>query len=200
MPIEVGVDGGVDPLISRALLERAGREDRPEAFAEVPPSLAPSSLGRMSIHHHETHGLFGGVIGGLDLRVGDEMKVTLPVEAKAMAEVLNEPVDFAVGIAAGLQDRVQCGIPDLGFAGRQGPRESLGAEFCAAVEGAEKLFEPGEQGLTVTLDGRVGEFAEVFDLADQVSQTQLDEHATVAGVFAIGAPKISPQTALEVLA
>ena len=125
MPIEVGVDGGVDPLISRALLERAGREDRPEAFAEVPPSLAPSSLGHMSIHHHETHGLFGGVIGGLDLRVGDEMKVTLPVEAKAMAEVLNEPVDFAVGIAAGLQDRVQCGIPNLGLGGGQGERKSL---------------------------------------------------------------------------
>jgi hypothetical protein len=38
----------------------------------------------MSIHHHETQGLFGGVIGGLDFRVGDEMKVTLPVEVKAM--------------------------------------------------------------------------------------------------------------------
>jgi hypothetical protein len=38
----------------------------------------------MSIHHHETQGLFGRVIGGLDFRVGDEMKVTLPVEGKAM--------------------------------------------------------------------------------------------------------------------
>jgi tRNA(fMet)-specific endonuclease VapC len=90
-------------------------------------------------------------------------------------------------------------IADLGFAGRQGQRKSLCAEFCTAVEGAEKLFEPGQQGLTVTLDGRVGEFAEVFDLADQVSQAELDEHAALAGVFAIGPPKVSPQAALEVL-
>jgi hypothetical protein len=29
----------------------------------------------MAIHHHETHGLFGRVIGGLDFRVGDEMRL-----------------------------------------------------------------------------------------------------------------------------
>jgi len=80
----VGADGGVDPVIGRTVLQRAGSDDRPEAFAEIPPSVAPSSLGHMSIHHHETQGLFGGVIGGLDFRVGDEMKVTLPVEVKAM--------------------------------------------------------------------------------------------------------------------
>jgi hypothetical protein len=68
------------------------------------------------------------------------------------------------------------------------------------VEGVEKLFEPGQQGLTVTLDGKVGEFAEVFDFVDQVSQAELDPHATWAGVFAIGPPKVSPQAALEVLA
>jgi hypothetical protein len=34
--------------------------------------------------------------------------------------------------------------------------------LCAAVERVEKLFEPGQQGLTVTLDGRFGEVAEVF--------------------------------------
>ena len=62
----------------------------------------------MSIHHHETQGLFGGVIGGLDFRVG-----------------INEPVNFAVGIVARLQDRVQCGIPDLGLAGSQDQRKSL---------------------------------------------------------------------------
>ena len=83
-PIEVGTDGGVDPLISRTLLNRAGSDDRPESFAEIPPSLAPSSLGHMSVHHHETHGLFDGVVGGLDFRVGDETEVTLSVEAKAM--------------------------------------------------------------------------------------------------------------------
>src|SRR5665647_3611179 len=114
----------------------------------------------MSVHHHETQSLFGGVIGGLDFRVGDEMKVTLPVAGKAMGEVINEPVNFAVGIAARLQDRVQCGSPDLGFGGSQGERKSLWAESCPAVEGVEKLFEPGQQGLSVTLDGRVGEFAE----------------------------------------
>jgi hypothetical protein len=38
----------------------------------------------MSIHHHETLGVFGGVIGGLDFWMGDEMKVILPVEVKAM--------------------------------------------------------------------------------------------------------------------
>src|ERR1039457_1994912 len=65
---------------------------------------------------------------------------------------------------------------------------------------SEKLFEPGQQGLTVTLDGRFGEFAEVFDFADQVSQTELNERATLAGVFAIGSPEVSPQTALEGLA
>jgi len=53
----------------------------------------------MAIHHHETQGLFDGVIGGLDFRVGDEMKVTLAVEGKAMGEVVNEPVNFAVGIS-----------------------------------------------------------------------------------------------------
>ena len=68
------------------------------------------------------------------------------------------------------------------------------------MEGVEKLFEPSQQGLTVTLDGRVGEFAEVFDFADQVSQAELDQHAALAGVFAIGPPKVSPQAALEVLA
>jgi hypothetical protein len=68
------------------------------------------------------------------------------------------------------------------------------------VEGVEELFEPGQQGLTVTLDGRIRKFAEIFDLADQVSQAELDEHATLAGVFTIGAPKISPQSALKVLA
>jgi hypothetical protein len=26
----------------------------------------------MPIHYHETHGLFDGVVGGLDFRVGDE--------------------------------------------------------------------------------------------------------------------------------
>jgi len=26
------------------------------------------------VHHDETHGLFGGVIGGLDFRVSDEKK------------------------------------------------------------------------------------------------------------------------------
>ena len=117
-----------------------------------------------------------------------------------MGQVINEPVNFAVGIAARLQDRVQCGIPDLGFGGSQGERKSLWAEFCTAVEGVEKLFEPGQQGLTVTLDGRVGEFAEVFDLADQVSQAELDQHATLASVFAIGPPKVSAQATLEVLA
>jgi hypothetical protein len=83
-PIEVGTDGGVDPHIGRTVLQRAGSDYRPEAFAEIPPSLAPSSLGHMSIHHHETLGVFGGVIGGLDFRMGDEMKVILPVEVKAM--------------------------------------------------------------------------------------------------------------------
>ena len=73
-------------------------------------------------------------------------------------------------------------------------------KFCAAVEGVEKLFEPSQQCLAVTLDGRVRKFAEVFDLADQVSQAELDEHATLAGVFAIGTQKVCPQTAIEVLA
>src|SRR5208283_5344296 len=114
-------------------------------------------------------------------------------EGSARAGLPNEPVDFAVGIAARLQDPFQCGIPDLGLGGSQSQRKGLWAKFCAAVEDLEKLFKPGQQGLTVTLDGRVGEFAEVFDLADQVSQTELNEHATVAGVFALGAPKISPQ-------
>ena len=82
--IEVGVDGGVDPVIGRTFLQRAGSDDRPEALAEIPPSLAPSSLSHMAIDHHETQGLFGGVIGGLDFRMSDEMKVTLPVEVKAM--------------------------------------------------------------------------------------------------------------------
>jgi len=61
------------------------------------------------------------------------------------------------------------------------------------VAGVEKLFEPGQQGLTVTRDGRVGEFAEVFDFADQVSQAELDPHATLAGVFAIGPQKSAPR-------
>ena len=84
MPFEVGTDSSVDPLIGRALLQRAGSDDRPESFAEIPPALAASSLRHMSVHYHETQGLLGGVIGGLNFRVGNEMKVTLPVEAKAM--------------------------------------------------------------------------------------------------------------------
>ena len=111
----MGTDGGVDP-IGRTVLQRTGSDDRPEAFAEIPPSLAPNSLSHMSIHHHETLGVFGGVIGGLDFRVGDEMKVILPVEGKAMGEVINEPVNLAVGIAARLRDRVQCGTQTLASA------------------------------------------------------------------------------------
>ncbi len=84
MPIEVGTDGSVDPVIGRTFLQRAGGDNRPESFAEIAPSLAPSALGQVPIHHDETHGLFGGVIGGLDFRVGDEKKATLPVEGKAM--------------------------------------------------------------------------------------------------------------------
>jgi hypothetical protein len=38
----------------------------------------------MPIHHYEAHGLFDGVVGGLDFRVGDETEVTLSMEAKAM--------------------------------------------------------------------------------------------------------------------
>src|ERR1035437_2028746 len=98
-----------------------------------------------------------------------------------------------------MQDRLQGGIPDLGFGGGQGQSKSLLAEFGAAVEGAEKLFEPRQQGLAVTLDGRFGEFAKVFDLADQVRQAELDEHATLAGGFSIGGPKVSRQAALEFL-
>src|ERR1035441_7442659 len=64
-PIEVGADGGVDPVIGRTFLQRAGSDDRPETFAKIPPSLASSALGYMAVHHHETHGLFGGIIGGL---------------------------------------------------------------------------------------------------------------------------------------
>ena len=48
-------------------------------------------------------------------------------------------MNFVVGIAARLQNRVQCGIPDLGFGGSQGQSKSLCAELCAAVEGVEKL-------------------------------------------------------------
>src|SRR5437016_7328637 len=68
------------------------------------------------------------------------------------------------------------------------------------MEGAEKAFEFLQQGLAVTLDGRLWKFAKVFDLADQVGQTELDQDATLAGVLAIGTPKVGSQNALEVLA
>src|ERR1035438_180255 len=48
----------LDPVIGRTFLQRAGSDDRPEAFAKSPPSLASSSLGHIAVHHHETHGLF----------------------------------------------------------------------------------------------------------------------------------------------
>ena len=68
------------------------------------------------------------------------------------------------------------------------------------MEGAEKAFDLLQQVLAVTLDGRLWKFAKVFDLADQMGQAELDQDATLAGVFAIGAPKVGSQDALEILA
>ena len=37
-----------------------------------------------------------GIAGGLDFRVGDEAKVTRSVATKAMGQLFNEPVNFAL--------------------------------------------------------------------------------------------------------
>src|ERR1035438_9670694 len=99
-----------------------------------------------------------------------------------------------------MKDRLQRGLPDFVFGGSQGPRKSFWAEFGPAMEGGEKPFELNQEGLAVTLDGRLGKVAQVFDLADQMGQTELDQDAALAGVFAIGAPEIGAQAAGVVLA
>ena len=43
----------------------------------------------------------------------------------------------------------------------------------------------------------IGVFAEIFDLADQVSHAELKEGSTLAGVFAIGAVAVTAEDAFE---
>jgi len=154
----------------------------------------------VTIHHHETQGLFGGVVGGWDFRRRDEAKVAFAMLAKAVRQILDETVDFAVGITTGMKNRLQRGIPDFVFGGGQGSRKSPWAELVPAMEGVEKPLELGQEGLAVTLDGRLGKIAQVFDLADQMGQAELNQDAAGASVFAIGASEIGAQAASVVLA
>jgi hypothetical protein len=43
----------------------------------------------MTIHHHKTHGLFGGVVGRFDFRRGDESEVAFSRLAKALDQILD---------------------------------------------------------------------------------------------------------------
>jgi len=113
------------PVIGGALLQGAGGDDRPDSLAEVTAARATRALGHMPIHHNETHGLFGGVVGRLDFRRSNEPKVSLSVVMKAQDQILDQAVDFAVRIATGMKRRFQRGIPDFGFRGGQSPIKSF---------------------------------------------------------------------------
>ena len=89
MPIEMGADRLMHPVVSRALLQGASGDDCPDSLADITASLASRALGHMTIHHDETHGLFDGVVGRLDLRRGDEAKVSLSVMMKAQGQILD---------------------------------------------------------------------------------------------------------------
>ena len=92
-----------------------------------------------------------------------------------------------------MKHRIERGLPDFGFGAGQGQSQSLLAEFGPAMPGGEEFFELGQQDLAVRLDGRLGKWAQVFDLADQMGQAKLNRHATWAGVFAIGPQKSAPK-------
>jgi hypothetical protein len=102
----------------------------------------------------------------LDVRRGDEPEVSFARLAKAIGQILDEAVNLAVGIAAGMKHRLQRGIPDFGFRGGQSQVKGFCAEFCPAMQDAEEPWEFGQQGLAVTLNGRLGKIALLLDLAD----------------------------------
>jgi len=140
--IEVGTDGSVDPLKGRTLFcsEQVAITVQSRS-QELAPSLGACALGHMPIHYHETHGLFDGVVGGLDFRVGDGKGSNLWLEGKSDGDssYTNEPVELCAGIAARMQYRFQGGIPDLGLGGGQGQSKSLLAEFGARWRAPKSL-------------------------------------------------------------
>lgn len=54
MPVEIGGDGLMHPVIGGALVQGTGGDDRPDSFAEITSARTAGALGHVTIHDHET--------------------------------------------------------------------------------------------------------------------------------------------------
>ena len=110
---------------------------------------------------------------------------------EALGHIANEPVEVSAG---GRNRRLPDLVMRLGELGLEGAR----AQLVLAVERPEQGFQTFEQSLAIALDGGLRKLAEIFDVPDQVGQTELNEPRALAGVFAVGGVVVTAENSLEV--
>ena len=74
--------------IHRQILQRAGRDYRPDALAPTVPALTPRPLRDVPIDHHKAERLLRQVVGRLDPRCRDEGEVGRPMLTQALGHRL----------------------------------------------------------------------------------------------------------------
>ena len=176
--------------VHRLALLHARRNHRPNPLAKLTTAFASRPLRDVPVDHHEPDRLFRQVVRRFDTRRRHDHEVGRTVLGKPLLHVL--PVLRRRTAKTNLQHPVTGRL-------QSGLEHSLGKRL-SLVDHLEQALQRGPQVLPITAVPLIGQRRQELHIADQVSQTKLQTHATLPHVAAIGREIVAAQNALELLA
>jgi len=168
----------------RSFLFTARSKNGPDALRPLASPLGSGALSDLAVNDHRANGLLGQIVGGSNRRINEESKIRTPVFVQSVGDSL--------------------GLPGQLLFRNQGPQVSLNngdrssvlflRHGLAQMPEVEEPLELTQQSNSELLIGLIGKRGQEFDVANQVSQTELLKRA---GVFDVGGEEVANQGALE---
>ena len=178
--MKVSLDGLMDEVEGGSRLALAGNRDGGDSLEPSLARFAPCSLGQASMDGHEANGSFRGIIGGRHFGVRDELEVFADMTVESLGEVVGRSLVLGATIVASPGDVVANRF-QLSSEG------DFGGEVVALVDCTKQLAAEFQQGLAMPTIGREMMVPHVFDVANQMSQAELQSHVLVElHVLAVG--------------
>ena len=169
----------------------AGGDRGPDAFEPALAGVAARALCDLAVDDDETDRLFGEIVCGFEAWGGDEAEITFAVLVKAFGEVSS---------FLGAGDAVNDFGPQFVAGVLQSDGEGVLGVLVASVDDGEEIAKLAEDALSVGLVFGVRMLDEKADIAQQMSEAELDENVGVFHEFAVGGEVIAADEAVEVIA